>query len=312
MAIDSETARLLISCKKAGVNFGRTVTLGRQYYMVRPAETRAIFRSFGLEPDARLLKPSPYSANHGFAEPLFECLGATRCEAVDVSDYEGANLLHDLNEPLPPAWAEQFDVVFDGGTLEHVFNFPQALHNSMQMVKPGGWFIGFSPANNWFGHGFYQFSPEVYYRALSPRNGFSKCGVFMVPEGLTLSWYLIRDPIQLKTRTNLINSLRTPLLIVAQKSASTPAKLCVQQSDYVPLWNEKAPQWDHGKVFRDKLGTLWLKDKLYALMPGFTRRLATLEARGWCREYSIHKPQVFQPLNKAGLPKIIAELSERK
>jgi hypothetical protein len=277
---------------------------------LRPAETRAIFRSFGLEPDPRLLKPSPHRSNPGFAEPLFECLGATCCEAIDVSAYEGANLVHDMNEPLPAGWAERHDLVFDGGTLEHVFHFPQALHNAMQLLKVGGWFVGFTPANNWFGHGFYQFSPEVYYRALSKQNGFSKCAVFMVPEGIRLSWYLVTDPDQLKTRTNLINSLRTPLLVVAKKSAPTPAKLRLQQSDYLSYWSQNAPNLNTGKVLKDRKFTLMLKDKLYSLMPSFTRRLATLEARRWCQEYTIRKHQVFQPVVKSRLTTIIANLPE--
>jgi len=57
--------------------------------------------------------------------------------------------------------------VIDGGTLEHVFNFPVAIKNAMQMVRAGGRLSLSPPANNYFGHGFYQFSPELFYRVLS-------------------------------------------------------------------------------------------------------------------------------------------------
>ena len=308
MAIDSETARLFLAGKQAGINLGRMVMLGRQNFLLRPAETRSLFRSYGLTPDPRLLVPTPPGSDPPFAEPFFESLGATACEAMDVSSYEGANIVHDMNEALPSSFYEQFDVVFDGGTLEHVFQFPRALHNAMQLVKPGGWFVGFTCGNNWFGHGFYQFSPEVYYRALSRQNGFSKCAVFIVPEGLGLKWYLVRDPAQLRNRTNLINSLRTPLLVLGQKAAPTPEKLKLQQSDYLPYWSENAPVLNTGKVLKASNFALSLKAKLYQLMPVFTRRLATLEARPWCQEYTIRKRHVFVPIDKNKLASVIAGL----
>jgi SAM-dependent methyltransferase len=308
MAIDSETARLFLAGKQAGINLGRMVMLGRQNFLLRPAETRELFRSYGLTPDPRLLVPTPPGSDPPFAEPFFESLGATACEAMDVSSYEGAKIVHDMNEPLPSSLYEQFDLVFDGGTLEHVFQFPRALHNAMQLVKPGGWFAGFTGGNNWFGHGFYQFSPEVYYRALSRQNGFSKCAVFIVPEGLGLKWYLVRDPAQLRNRTNLINSLRTPLLVLGQKAAPTPDKLKLQQSDYLPYWAENAPVLNTGKVLKDSTFMLSLKARLYQWMPVFTRRLATLEARPWRPEYTIRKRHVFVPIDKNRLASVIAGL----
>jgi hypothetical protein len=309
MALDTETARLFIACKQAGISLGRLLMLGRQNYLLRPAETLALFNSFGLKPDTRLLTV-PGSGNPPFSEPFFECLGATTCDSMDVSAYEGATIIHDSNEPVSAVLHDKFDVVFDGGTLEHVFHFPQALHNAMHMVKPGGWYFGFTPGNNWFGHGFYQFSPEVYYRALSKPNGFSKCAVFVVPEGFGLKWYLVTDPARLKTRTNLINGLRTPLLVLAQKTGSTPPKLRLQQSDYQAFWEQDAPVLNTGKTRQDAGLVQSLKQTLYRHLPIFTRRLATFEARPWCPEYSIRKQQVFQPVENRALVSLIKNLPD--
>ncbi len=300
---------MFLAAKKAGVTFGRVLMLGRQNILMRPSETQALFNEYGMQPDPRLLAPEGYS-KPPFAEPFFESLGATACESMDVSPYEGATLVHDLNEPLPPEQTEKFDLVFDGGTLEHVFNFPQALQNAMQLTKRGGWYAGFTCGNNWFGHGFYQFSPEVYYRALSRANGFSKCAVFVVPEGLGLKWYLAEDPARHQTRTNLINGLRTPLLILARKTGPTPPRLKLQQSDYVPYWEKNAPVLNTGKYRADTAPVLSLKARLYSLMPGLTRRLATLEARPWCPEYSIGKKKVFAPVPKAEIASVIASLPD--
>lgn len=100
-------------------------------------------------------------------EPLARALGAGNVSSCDFSGYEKATLIHDLNVPIGPEWHERFDMVIDGGTLEHVFNFPVAIANCMNLVKTGGHLLLFSPSNNMCGHGFYQFSPELFFRVLA-------------------------------------------------------------------------------------------------------------------------------------------------
>jgi SAM-dependent methyltransferase len=107
-----------------------------------------------------------------YAEPLFQYLGSARVLSMDASPYEGADIVHDLNRPLPPALHGKFDTVFDGGTIEHVYNPPAAFENVKQMLKIGGLFLSVNGANNHLGHGFYQFSPELMWRVFSADAGF--------------------------------------------------------------------------------------------------------------------------------------------
>ncbi len=81
--------------------------------------------------------------------------------SLDCSDYEHCDIVHDMNRPIDPSHHGTFDVVIDGGSLEHIFNFPVAVANCMNLVKVGGSVFIFTPANNHMGHGFYQFSPDV-------------------------------------------------------------------------------------------------------------------------------------------------------
>jgi hypothetical protein len=53
------------------------------------------------------------------------------------------------------------------------FNFPVALANAMKMAKIGGHFAARTPANNQCGHGFYQFSPGLFYRIIGAREWLS-------------------------------------------------------------------------------------------------------------------------------------------
>src|SRR5688572_24791577 len=123
MVLDINAVQFLIAARKSGVEFGDVVTLGRQDLNVYPATLKALFESHGFSGEAF----APGAPDTGFAEPVFKALGAKNVYALDFSDFEGAQFVHDLNKPLPENLKQRFDIVYDGGTLEHVFHFPQAL-----------------------------------------------------------------------------------------------------------------------------------------------------------------------------------------
>ena len=62
-------------------------------------------------------------------------------------------------------------MVVDGGTLEHVYDVPQAIRNILLMLRVGGIFLAESPVNGHAGHGCYQLSPEFYRMAFAYSGG---------------------------------------------------------------------------------------------------------------------------------------------
>jgi SAM-dependent methyltransferase len=101
-----------------------------------------------------------FNDHHGF----FRNLGFHEIESLDVSDYEGATILGDLNDPeLPTKIGRQFDLIYDSGTLEHVFNAPIALQTLVRMVSPGGIIVHATPTNGFMDHGFWQVSPDLFH-----------------------------------------------------------------------------------------------------------------------------------------------------
>ncbi|MBC7784520.1 MAG: hypothetical protein H7144_11845, partial [Burkholderiales bacterium] len=177
-----------------------------------------------------------------FAEPFFEMFGAKQVDSLDFSTFEGATVQHDLNQPLPASLLAKYDLVFDGGSLEHVFNFPQALKSCMEMVRPGGHFVQVSNANNFMGHGFWQISPELIYRSMNAANGFEVITV-MVRElhgnGRTAGkFHIARDPDELGWRVELSNRRPTYLITIAKRTGDGPIFAePPQQSDYQRLWD---------------------------------------------------------------------------
>jgi 2-polyprenyl-3-methyl-5-hydroxy-6-metoxy-1,4-benzoquinol methylase len=48
---------------------------------------------------------------------------------------------------------EKWDVVFNLGTIEHVWDIHQAYSNSARLIKIGGYYVGHAPVENYNNHG---------------------------------------------------------------------------------------------------------------------------------------------------------------
>jgi hypothetical protein len=129
-------------------------------------------------------------------------------------------------------------VVLDFGTLEHVFNVPVAFDNVAALCAPGAHILHVLPCNNLSGHGFYQFSPELFFQIYSDARGYAGTRVFAAPGGTPDTWYEVGSPRELGARLNLTSRDQLYLLVLTQKvGEQTPlAERPVQQSDYVQLW----------------------------------------------------------------------------
>lgn len=128
---------------------GTLLTLGRQRIL------------FTHEMLAKALA-QPVSHRELTQEIVFGALGYDNVCTMDVSDYEGADILFDLNNTVAPdELVSAHDAVFTGGTLEHVFHVSLALQHAASFVQPGGTLIHIAPVNGWINHGFYQLCPGL-------------------------------------------------------------------------------------------------------------------------------------------------------
>jgi len=112
-----------------------------------------------------VLSPKPEFAAKRYlsGEVVFKMLGFDQISVLDYSDFEGANIIFDMNSENPPdGCVGQFDVLIDHGTLEHVFHLPNALNNIHRLLKVGGRVITSSPSTNFFDHGFYMLQPTLF------------------------------------------------------------------------------------------------------------------------------------------------------
>lgn len=95
------------------------------------------------------------------ARTFFEALGIEEYLDMDKFDSDRPALLHDLNDPVPGELHERFGLVFDGGTIEHIFDVKQVLSNVVAMLRPNGCVVHLCSFA--LDHGFYAFSPVMYF-----------------------------------------------------------------------------------------------------------------------------------------------------
>jgi SAM-dependent methyltransferase len=249
MGIDKDVAKFLLSARERGVDFKKSLMLGNQQFQFFNYDYTHLADAFNLKNFTRIKTSTEF----------LQFLGAEEISAMDFSDYEGAAILHDLNKPIGDDLKEKFTFVLDGGTTEHVFNFPTALANAMEMVETGGHLVIITGGNNFLGHGFYQFSPELFYRALSRENGFEVKRLIAAEVGG--SWYEVADPKTIKSRVELINDQPVYLMVLARKIESRPLFTAApQQSDYVEMWNGEAGNQSNEQP--NKLKTILKKNEL--------------------------------------------------
>lgn len=108
-------------------------------------------------------RSNPCNRNSVPFREFFAIWGLENIQVMDIDDYEGANHLFDLNERDCPRYLySNFDLIVDGGTLEHCFNLSNALKSIGTMLRDNGVVFHSNPANLMLDHGFFQISPTLY------------------------------------------------------------------------------------------------------------------------------------------------------
>ena len=233
MGLNWHGVKFLAQARRSGADFSRTIMIGRQEFHTPMAKVRQILDAYALP----YLMSDLYAMDTSkFVEPIFKLFGADTVDSMDTSNYESATVIADLNIPIPIVLHNYYDLVYDGGTIEHIFDVKQALQNIMSLPRIGGRVIIHTMANNYFGHGFYQFSPELFYRAFSPENGYKVERVVLHADFEFARWYDIPDPTEVRGRIELANNRHGLMLFVsATRHAIVPVfEHPPQQSATIP------------------------------------------------------------------------------
>lgn len=103
---------------------------------------------------------------------FFLILGFSEIKSLDVSKYQNAEIIFDLNKDnTPKKIRNRFDCILDGSTSEHIFSTLNVLKNIHRFLKKGGYVIHVTSLNNMSKDGFYQFHPN-YFKDFYSVNGY--------------------------------------------------------------------------------------------------------------------------------------------
>jgi hypothetical protein len=97
MGLDVQSLRLLLLARRMGAKLDRTITLGRQDLLLTPLQIRTECAAFGLPIDEQEAKQIALGRDR-FCEPMLERLGAVTVDSVDADTFEGASIIHELNQ----------------------------------------------------------------------------------------------------------------------------------------------------------------------------------------------------------------------
>lgn len=163
MGLTLNCASVIAKIKNKNYN-GRVVCLGVPTSSVKKKHLVKYIST--IYPEINLKVLSALNENDVIsAKDFFYCLGYKEVVSIDINNYEGSEYILDLNkDEVPDDLIESADLIFDTGTLEHIFNLRNALKIIHNTLKVNGIVLHANPANQLLDHGFYQICP-TYYRS---------------------------------------------------------------------------------------------------------------------------------------------------
>jgi len=137
-------------------------------FLTSPIRTIGVQSIFGYQVTWKLWSQLDWSVIPTLKD-LFQSWGHEDVKAVDFQDGT-ADLVWDLNLPVPKEWHDSANTIVDIGSIEHIADSQQVLRNYLDMLRVGGHVLIHTPVCCFFGHGLHTFSPEYIPRTLE-KNG---------------------------------------------------------------------------------------------------------------------------------------------
>jgi len=231
--------------------------LGRQTIYFDYSAAKRLFTLHGLtakdvsvEIDRTTLGAQNGSEPHITDTTFFRMLGVENVIAIDHSDYEGAELIVDLNQPLPKELEGSADFIFGGSVLDNVFDPAGYLRNVNRLLRAGGRL--FDSNTYCFSRSAYALQSPAWYWNYCVLNRFSSCSVYVIEGGP----HLCSEPyhvygFDVDSETDLIPNLGTPpsgllsgVIVLAEKGEDTtwdyiPSQDCYRGADEWQLYRDQ-------------------------------------------------------------------------
>ena len=168
---------------------GDVLLLGRQTMQFSPQHAADMIKAVGLVPavlsdDDSVIDRRTWKAEgqrYIRDDAFFRLLGVPAISAVDHSRYEGAEIIHDLNKPIPSDMENSADFILDGSTLDNLFSPATAIQSVARMLRPGGRFLSVNSQS--FDSDSYSLTNPYWFLDFFIVNRFTDCRVYATSHG---------------------------------------------------------------------------------------------------------------------------------
>ena len=179
---------------------GSVVQIGRQTVELTAPDMIGMFMRYGLplpddvvEIDRQTLQARQKAIGFVNDRTFFGALGASEVHAVDHSDFEGADIIHDMNRPIGASLEGIADLIVDGSTLDNVHDPAVALMNYNRMLRAGGRVISVNAAKPDV-QGAYCGMPPEWFLDYYAANDYADCQVYVQLNFPATKWQFPDDP----------------------------------------------------------------------------------------------------------------------
>ena len=173
--------KLLVSEHAKQPISGNVLSLGKQSITVPLPKIKNIFQDYDCKINTNFKEQydNTTRARSGGLddESFFSLFGNINYRTLDVSNYENASIIHNLNFPIPKELEGQFDFIIDGGTFDHLFDIKTCFENVTKLLKPGGRILQWNAASNFANAAYISFSADFFYDYYA-LNSFADCRTF--------------------------------------------------------------------------------------------------------------------------------------
>ena len=196
-----------ISC---GIKKDYMLTLGRQGLHISSDTLKQFAQKYNIT-----LNNNAYNT---YCENMFKDLGFLQIDSIDYSAYENASIIHDMNTPIKDELKNKYQYIYDGGTIEHIFNTPQVCENIINLLDIGGILLSVTCNNNLSGHGIYQFSPEFFLSAFAEKYGMRVKAIYLAEVNTEIDkWILCNSHNGWRNMTKFNNNNEVYIITIAEK-----------------------------------------------------------------------------------------------
>ncbi len=163
MGISTHIFRAFLREHKHRPFVGKGLLIGRQSVFFDVAQARHICESEGVPMSDTFAEADVDTRGGGeiIDYDLFASFCDMRMDALDITAYEHANIVHDMNEPVPEHLENQYDFIFNGSCMDNLFSPGEFMNNCTKMLRPGGRVVNIEHGSMYPG-AYITYSPDYF------------------------------------------------------------------------------------------------------------------------------------------------------